>query len=95
MHHTPENHRECKKFILVLSLIKHANSIRILVILDTSTNYVLIISAIEYVPTLMIEVSDDPLRFRSTIFPKADSPYDGKFGARKEYSEFYEKLQCS
>ena len=36
----------------------------------------------------MVEVSDYPLRFPSSIFRRPDSPYDSEFGALSEYSEF-------
>ena len=40
----------------------------------------------------MVELSDYPLRFRSSIFRKTDSPYDREFGAKGEYSEFNKTL---
>ena len=40
-------------------------------------------------------MSDYPLRFRSPIFQKADSPYDSDFGELKEYSDFHKTLVSS
>ena len=64
---------------------------------DISTNPIQIIRDIEYWSTWTvgprIDVSDCPLRYRSPIFPKTDSPYDNSFWCTlSEYSEFYKTL---
>ena len=37
----------------------------------------------------MPEVFDNPLRFRSPIFRKTDSPYHSVYGALREYSKYH------
>ena len=43
----------------------------------------------------MVEESDYPLRFRRSIYPNTDSPYDSEFVALREYNTFNRILSSS